>query len=286
TVNALYSAKYNEDTRDKFRPSNILIKIYQIKPVNQLFKQRVISATNNQNAVKTFSFFANDQIQIDIQENLNKLGYLYDRKGEARQNTSKKVVTMVQGALAFRAVFEYRGQELRAGMGQSRVFKKDEYNRIYKEEYTNNTDELNILSVKLLTASLILNEIKDLINEHYKTYLKELPIIKKSTYYLSGLYYALYMKECDLFINNIVKLLKEDNSIKIKHSTIIETFIKQIETNFEQLINKYQEFYDSKKLSGLDKTDIDNLLKSVEFGKQYNIFINDLLSNAKNKAEK
>jgi hypothetical protein len=270
TVNALYSAKYNEDTRDKFKPSNILIKIYQT--TNLQFKRNVISATNNQNAVKTFSFFANDQIQIKIQDNLKQFDFIYDRKGESRKDTSKKVVTMVQGALAFKAVFEQRGQELRGKMGQSRVFQAEEYSRIYKDEYLEDLDQLNVLSVKILTGSLILNKIKDLINEHSIKYLRKLPIINKSTYYLSGLYYALYKQKCETFIKNCTKLLKEDNPMKSKNSKIIPNFIDQIAADFEELVRKYQVFYTNLKS---DKTDIDNLLKSKEFGDQYNIFINN-----------
>ena len=54
TVNALYSAKYNEQTKDNFRASNVLVKIYQIAADQADFKMNVIRATNNQNAVKIF----------------------------------------------------------------------------------------------------------------------------------------------------------------------------------------------------------------------------------------
>ena len=271
TVNALYSAKYGEDTRDKFKPSNILIRIYQINPSQQRFKQSVIKATNNQNAVKTYSLLANDPIQIEIQKVLRKLGYLYDRKGESKLEAAEKVVSMVQAALAYRAVFEFGGQKLRARIGQSRVFQKEEYERIYKNDYLENASELNELSVKLLTSSLILDKVRDLINEQSGQYLQKLPIIKKSAYYLSGLYYAVYKKECEIFINGCAELLKEDNPAKTKHSPLFNKFIEQIKTNFNALVNKYQKFYDT---LTLDKTDIDNLLKSKDFGDKYNEYIN------------
>lgn len=271
TVNALYSAKYGEDTRDKFKSSNILIRIYQINPSQQRFKQSVIKATNNQNAVKTYSLLANDPIQIEIQKVLRKLGYLYDRKGESKQESAEKVVSMVQAALAYRAVFEFGGQKLRARIGQSRVFQKEEYERIYKNDYLENASELNELSVKLLTSSLILDKVRDLINEQSGQYLQKLPIIKKSAYYLSGLYYALYKKECEIFIKDCAGLLKEDNPAKTKHSPLFNKFIEQIKTNFNALVNKYQKFYDT---LTLDKTDIDNLLKSKDFGDKYNEYIN------------
>lgn len=270
TVNALYSAKYGEDTRDKFKPSNVLIKIYQINPSQQRFKQNVIKATNNQNAVKTFSLLANDPIQIEIQRVLKKLNYLYDRKGESKQEPKEKVVSMVQAALAYRAVFEYGGQKLRARIGQSRVFQKDEYERIYKNEYLENPEELNNLSVRLLAGSLILNEIRDLINEHSEKYIGNLPVIKKSTYYLSGLYYGTYKLECEKFIQKCLELLKEENPAKIKNTKIFDDFIGQVRSNFSALVKKYQAFYDS---ITMDKTDIDNLLKAKDFGDKYEDYV-------------
>ena len=279
TVNALYSAKYGEETKDKFKPANVLIKIYQVSPNQVRFKQNVIKATNNQNAVKTSSLFANDPIQIGIQNSLKKLGYLYDRKGESRQQPKAKIVSMVQAALAYRAVFEFGGQKLRSRIGQSRVFQKDEYERIYKNDYLENEDELINLSVKLLTSSLILDKVRNLINEQSKQYMQKLPIIKKSTYYLSGLYYALYKKDCEKFINDCAELLKEDNPAKIKNSQVFKKFIEQLGNNFGTVVNKYQKFYDS--LTS-DKTDIDNLLKSKEdFGKQYEEYITHQIEASK-----
>jgi len=219
--------------------------------------------------MKQYSLFANDPIQIEIQNVLKKFDYLYDRKGESKQEAAKKrvnIVSMVQSALAYRAVFEFGGQKLRARIGQSRVFEKDKYEEIYKNEYLENADELNKLSVKLLTSSLILNTVRDLINKQSGQYLQRLPVIKKSAYYLSGLYYAHNKKECEKFINECLELLREDNPAKIKSSSLFAEFIEQIRTNFSESVNEYQKFYDGLEL---DKTDIDNLLKSSDFGKQY-----------------
>ena len=123
----------------------------------------------------------------------------------------------------------------------------------------------------MLTSSLILDKVRDLINEQSGQYLQKLPVIKKSAYYLSGLYYAVYKKTCEIFIDDCAELLKEDNPAKTKHSPLFNKFIEQIKTNFNALVNKYQKFYDTLML---DKTDIDNLLKSKDFGDKYNEYIN------------
>lgn len=56
TVNALYSAKYGESTRDNFfiQP-NVMVRIYEIDPMAIQFKTNIIKATNNQNSVKSYS---------------------------------------------------------------------------------------------------------------------------------------------------------------------------------------------------------------------------------------
>ncbi len=270
TVNALYSARYGEDTTDKFKSSNVMLKIYQINPSNIRFKQNVIKATNNQNSVKTYSLLANDPIQIEIQNVLKKIGFLYDRKGESKQQKNINVISMVQAALAYRAVYEFSAQKLRARIGQSRVFQKEEYERIYKSEYLENPDELNKFSLQLLTATLILDCIRELINANADKYLKKIPIIKKSTYYLSGLFYAIHKNECDDFNEKYNSLIKEDNPAKIKNSSVFTNFKNKISAEFDNLVKKYQQFYNS---ITLDKTDIDNLLKSKDFGDQYKNFI-------------
>ena len=250
-----------------------MVRIYQIKKENITFKQNIIRATNYQNAIKTASLYANDPIQIEIQNILKKLGYLYDRKGESKQEESKNVISMVQAALAYRAVFEYGAQKLRAKIGQSRAFQKDEYERIYKEDYLEKNGELYELSVKLLTSTLIMDVIRDGINKNALKYIERLPIIKKSTYYLSGLFYAMNKKMCDNFIQDCAKLLKEDNSIKAKNSPIFDKFLKFIHSSFSKLVAKYHKFYDE---ISIDKTDIDNMLKSKEFGNEFEKLIESM----------
>jgi hypothetical protein len=268
TVNALYSAKYSEDTKDNFKASKVLVKIYQIEPKQERFKLSIIKATNNQNAVKTSSLVANDPIQIEIQKKLDILGFLYDRKGEAKvSDRDRKVVNIVNAALAYRAVFWFAAQQLRSGIGQGRVFKNEEYKKLFKSEYleAENVGKLNFLAAKLLISALLLDKIRVLITLKSDTY-KTLPIFKKSLYYLSGLYYAEHKDEIDQLINEIVGLTEEKNPSKIKNYTGINNFSSKIDDDFDSVVKGYENFYST---LTLDKGDIDNLLKSSSFGKAY-----------------
>jgi hypothetical protein len=210
---------------------------------------------------------------------LGKLGYLYNRKGEAKQarlEQKLRIVDMVQAALAYRAVFDLSAQQLRAGIGQSRVFKSEYYEKIYKEEYLENPDksDLYLLCSRLLTGSLILDQIRDSINESSGKYVDKLPIIKKSAYYLAGLYCVVNKKDCDIFINECIELIKEDNHDRSTNTKLFENFNLQIKAGFDSLVEIYRNFY--KKVE-MDKTDIDNLLKHGDFGKSYKDFVEKYL---------
>ncbi len=266
TVNALYNAKFGEKTQDKFQPANILVRIYQIEPNQADFKLNVIKATNNQNAVKTYSLLANDPIQIAIGVAIKEFDYLYDRKGEAKQSNSKKVVSMPNGALAYRAVYMAAAQSLRSRMGESRVFQKSEYEKIYKNSALENQDELYLLSGKLLTSSIILDNIRDLVREKADKYIISLPVFKKSTYYIAGLIYALNKESIDSLTKNMVELLIENNYPKTKGLDIPSKIIKLLKNNFEPTVENFSSFYFT---VSLEKSDIDNLLKNSEFGRLY-----------------
>lgn len=267
TVNALYSAKYNEKTKDKFKPTDILVKIYQIDPANHSFKQSVIKASNNQNAVKTYSLLSNDPIQIEIQNALKRIGYLYDRKGEARTADSDKVVGMINAALAYRAVYRFEAQKLRAKIGQSRVFQKEYYENIYKEDYLENEEQIFGLASRLFVASVILDDVREYIKTNVAQI--DLPIIKKSSYYLSGLFYAMNKIECDKTIDSCVELMKENNPSKTKGvmPDITARFTTSIKLQMPNVVNQLKALYDV--IDAKEKSDIDNLLKSESFSNKY-----------------
>ena len=63
-----------ENTKDNFRPTNVMVRIYEIDPMQTEFKMSIIKATNNQNAVKSFSLVANDPIQLGIANVLKSFG--------------------------------------------------------------------------------------------------------------------------------------------------------------------------------------------------------------------
>lgn len=274
TVNALYSAKYNYLTKDNFRASNVLVKIYQIGSEQADFKMNVIRATNNQNAVKTYSLLSNDPIQITIGNKIAKFDYIYDRKGEAKNSESNFIVSMPNAALAFRAVFWFAAQSLRSRMGHSRVFQKSEYERLYINERVDDDEYVNDISIKLLVSTIIIDKIRTLIQKNSSEFQSKLPIFKKSTYYFAGFFYAMYKSQIDQYINEMKNLLVEDNTPKIRGKNIPLVIENLIESNFKVMLERFIVFYNK---TTVDKTDLDNLLKNNEFSKQFENEIKELV---------
>lgn len=182
TVNALYSAKYGENTRDNFRPANVMVRIYEINPSQTDFKMNIIKATNNQNSVKSYSLMANDPIQIRIAEVLRKFNIIYDRKGEGKNiQGNQMIISMVNVALAYRAVYLFMARSLRSGLGKSRVFQKTEYDKIFNGNLLEegNEKQLDELCFKFIIANGILDAIREQIQQDNAKYLGKLPIFKK-----------------------------------------------------------------------------------------------------------
>ena len=267
TVNALYSAKYSEDTKDFFNSSRVLVKVYQISKNQVNFKTAIIKATNNQNAVKSYALVSNDKIQLAIQDKLSKLDYIYDRKGEAKLNgIDKKVVFMAEAAISYKAMYEFAARQLRSGVGKGKIFKVDEYKNLFKDEYLENEDGLIHFSVKLLISSELSKLCRRYISDTAEKYLNEIPIYKKSLYYLLGLFYADNYNEIKNVEESLCSLIKEDNIHKVKNDKTLISLTDIFNNNIEKSINNFMVFYEK---VNIDKLDVDNVLKNAAFYSEY-----------------
>lgn len=270
TVNALYSAKYGENTRDNFRPANVMVRIYEINPSQTDFKMNIIKATNNQNSVKSYSLMANDPIQIRIAEVLRKFNIIYDRKGEGKNiQGNQMIISMVNVALAYRAVYLFMARSLRSGLGKSRVFQKAEYDKIFNGNLLEegNEKQLDELCFKFIIANGILDAIREQIQQDNAKYLGKLPIFKKSTYYLAGYMYASRKTDFDTLQKNMTEVFQSDNEQKLRGMNFPNKVTEIVRTYFDAMITSFIAFYNN--LKNIDKTDIDNLLKNKSFDEAY-----------------
>lgn len=270
TVNALYSAKYGENTRDNFRPANVMVRIYEINPSQTDFKMNIIKATNNQNSVKSYSLMANDPIQIRIAEVLRKFNIIYDRKGEGKNiQGNQMIISMVNVALAYRAVYLFMARSLRSGLGKSRVFQKAEYDKIFNSNLLEegNEKQLDELCFKFIIANGILDAIREQIQQDNAKYLGKLPIFKKSTYYLAGYMYASRKTDFDTLQKNMTEVFQSDNEQKLRGMNFPNKVTEIVRTYFDAMITSFIAFYNN--LKDINKTDIDNLLKNKSFDEAY-----------------
>lgn len=270
TVNALYSAKYGENTRDNFRPANVMVRIYEINPSQTDFKMNIIKATNNQNSVKSYSLMANDPIQIRIAEVLRKFNIIYDRKGEGKNiQGNQMIISMVNVALAYRAVYLFMARSLRSSLGKSRVFQKTEYDKIFNGNLLEegNEKQLDELCFKFIIANGILDAIREQIQQDNAKYLGKLPIFKKSTYYLAGYMYASRKTDFDTLQKNMTEVFQSDNEQKLRGMNFPNKVTEIVRTYFDAMITSFIAFYNN--LKDIDKTDIDNLLKNKSFDEAY-----------------
>lgn len=270
TVNALYSAKYGENTRDNFRPANVMVRIHEINPSQTDFKMNIIKATNNQNSVKSYSLMANDPIPIRIAEVLRKFNIIYDRKGEGKNiQGNQMIISMVNVALAYRAVYLFMARSLRSGLGKSRVFQKAEYDKIFNGNLLEegNEKQLDELCFKFIIANGILDAIREQIQQDNAKYLGKLPIFKKSTYYLAGYMYASRKTDFDTLQKNMTEVFQSDNEQKLRGMNFPNKVTEIVRTYFDAMITSFIAFYNN--LKDIDKTDIDNLLKNKSFDEAY-----------------
>ena len=267
TVNALYSAKYSEDTKDSFNSSRVLVKVYQISKTQVNFKTAIIKATNNQNAVKSYALVSNDKIQLEIQNKLSKLNYMYDRKGESKQALlNSKVCFMAEAAISYKAMYEFAARQLRSGVGKGKIFRTDEYKKLFKDEYLENESMLNLFSVRLLISSELAKLFRVYITETSADITNEMKIYKKSLYYLLGLFYAENFFSITEIEQNLCNLIIENNLHKIKNISIFEKLTDVFSSNVKQTVDKFVSFY--KKIQ-IDKSDNDNVLKNTVFDAGY-----------------
>lgn len=279
TINALYSAKYKENTKDYFRAANVMVRIYEISPEQIDFKMNIIKATNNQNSVASYSLMANDPIQIHIANVLKHFDVIYDRKGESKQkNTMQKyVISMTSAALAYRSVYQFKARALRSGLGKSRVFVKGEYEKVFDYSLLEENQKPKFIErcCQLLISSVVLDVIRDLISQYSDEYIRRIPIIRKSAYYLAGYAYAYLKSDIDKLCEDMCHDYAQDNDALLHGKNYPSKISSKVSESFQAIANDFEKFY--KSLRGIDKSDIDNLLKDIGFEKEYHSKIKKLM---------
>ena len=95
---------------------------------------------------------------------------------------------------------------------------------------------------------------------------------------MAGYLYAKEKRGIDEMCKKMCEAYMEDNEAKLKGIDFSHKISDLTRDAFGNTASDFGEFYNS--VNGIDKTDIDNLLKSKEFDTRYKARINDLISQA------
>jgi hypothetical protein len=136
TVNALYHAKYDKDLKDKFQGNtSVMVRIYEVGTGNREFLDKLIIATNSQNAIRPQDLVANDPVQKTLQSLFAIYGIGYERKdGEDLPGVGyKSVFSKEDAAMCYIGVIEGQPSKLRNSLSIRELFARGEdYDRVFK----------------------------------------------------------------------------------------------------------------------------------------------------------
>ena len=135
TVNALYHAKYDKDLKDKFQGNtSVMVRIYEVGTGNREFLDKLIIATNSQNAIRPQDLVANDPVQKILQHLFAEYGIGYERKdGEDLPGVGyKSVFSKEDAAMSYIGVIEGQPSKLRNSLSIRELFARGEdYYRVF-----------------------------------------------------------------------------------------------------------------------------------------------------------
>jgi hypothetical protein len=133
TSREIYSYFYTVKPSDEKR--NLLIRV--IVPKEEISRDRIIKATNNQTAISPASLRATENIHRNIEQYLSPFGIYYDRRKNYYKNLGKpikSIVSILQLAQSVEAVLLAR-PEIARGRPSSIIKNDDEYIKIFNQEH-------------------------------------------------------------------------------------------------------------------------------------------------------
>lgn len=218
----------NSDLQDR----SILIKI--IVTSDNIVRDKIIRATNNQTSVELYSLHATDKIQRDIEEILLKYGLYYERKLNyyANQGISQELIFTPLYLASGYVNLVLKLPAIAASLKSRFMSNKDLYNKVFSE----NTDlEIWPAIAKILRKTdLLLEELKE------NSIISRVPSEK----------YKRNLRHIVSFIT-IAKILKTFNfSIRNLIDLNIEIYSKEkVETTLLDIIEVFPEFFNLRDLT-------------------------------------
>jgi hypothetical protein len=276
TVNALYRAKFDAATRDRFQGnSSVMVRIYEIEPKNTEFMEALIRATNSQNAIRAEDLVANDPVQIRLQSVLRDYGIGYERKeGEVLQrNGYSTVFSKEDAALGYLASFRGHAARLWGSLGRAKLFgRTEDYRSIFPEEVLSNEECARQRALELTAAYLILSTCRE---KAMKPAGKDKKArLRKARYYLARAVFRMSERQ---ILPAIESLAKKEAAAK-EANTLIKLVGTQVDSQFAQAAQILEDA-----LTEFQKThqgDLDTALKNEEFARLVTVKVDQVATNS------
>ena len=217
TVNALYHAKYAPELKDRFQGnSNVMVRIYQVDPVNKPFLDALIIATNSQNGIRPEDLLSNDNIQKVLQTIYHEYGIGYERKEGETLPGHGYVMTFSkeQAGMVYLAVFEGECSKLRNSLSRREFFREgNDYYRVFNlrgeeagsqpgplpDGFNPNEEAIlekaNLRALQVLAARVVEEECRKSIGSIEDK--RERGSLRKGAYYLARIIYLKKKSEID-----------------------------------------------------------------------------------------
>lgn len=285
TVNALYHAKYAPDLKDRFQGnSNVMVRIYQVDPVNKPFLDALIIATNSQNGIRPEDLLSNDNIQKAIQQIYHEYGIGYERKEGETLPGRGYVMTFSkeQAGMVYLAVFEGKSSKLRNSLSRREFFREgNDYYQVFNLKGDDvevppgplpdsfdpnegaNLEKANLRVLRMLAARVLEEECRKSIGSIDDK--RERGSLRKGAYYLARIIYLKQKIKIDSLLDNEAR---KDRKADVAHividfvSTIAQESLEAAREVFARALKDYLKREGGNEDAALKNSSFANLVDS------------------------
>lgn len=122
--------------------ASVLIRLYKLPKTNENLVLKITHATNSQNPVDLKDLRANDERQLQLEQSIKDLGFVYRRK---RHDTAVKPTEITSGTAAEALLSVWR-----RAPHQAKFFTREHFGKLYDIIFTEQTNGAQVITAVLL----------------------------------------------------------------------------------------------------------------------------------------
>lgn len=227
TIHSLYEA-YKKELKENLKNIYLLLRIYEVK--KREIGQTIARFTNTQNPVRSRDIMSNDLVQIKLQQELEKMGWYYERKKYEYRDKKIRNEKKIDAEKAGQVILSFHLEK----PGSAKNKKQEIFGNFYNEIFDENKVNAEYVLLPYILYKKIDKNIKQFQQKTKKlrkeNKLKELEKILKQDEFLLYAHYYLLLG---------LKLVAQKNRIGLQYSNINAIFknykkVKEIIRNIVQ----------------------------------------------------